>query len=983
LERERLERERLERERLELERLEREQREREQRLKEQREREQREKEREMLLLQQQRERERFEKEQRERDERERLEREQRDRELREREQRDREQREKEKELLLLQQQRELDRLEREQREREEREREQREREERERELRRQQATQQVRVPLESSTTLIAGTQPSITSLAAVQRDPSDINNIRDVVREAVAPSSQLSITSLAPIQRESIETGNLRDIVREAIASSRPTGGLKPDSYREQATYIQQRPAVADQSDSSNLKSIMKEAIATASASAPRPTQIDSSVKQSLAAATAILTSTQPSVAVERPSIRDDLYQTPNRRPVQMPIEESETISTTTIIYQAQKLTETNEELYQPPRTSELNRESEETEIDHRLEVDVPDRYRPDNISQVSEQDRLQREQAGNYSAQLVYNAYKKVSLSPVSDEYKYLVDADLSVDPIALNQYANEYHMQYDRVEYIDKLFKFNKQLTKEQLESSKQLTLAEIIKNMNREKYELEQQERNNQLSGQDQSKLGTSQTPPPYSIGIHLLPKANPLETGNHVISRVDAGSIADTAGVRAMSKILKLNEIECEDKTHEFVLFYFNYLLRKNACHTIEMIVSEPVITKPLPSLTKFSNQPQPNVATATAAAATLLTLQDTSNDRVSVRPVANTSTVTTSSDNYHFKYSGVGDGQEGQLKAIIDEIIDINRLRGVSYAGLLSSVSNTATTANKFDSYKSPVAPAQADGEDTNLKLIVKEILANDVKNRDKQLASYMASTRPQTQSTTTSISATHVDYHTPSSISTLPTTSTTMPTKTPSSVEQNFPVLVSASSTASSDATTAVRGDQGDLNNLRQIVSEIIRTNKTISSVSGGSETTRITVSSGVQSSKPSGDTNNLTSIVMEIININRPNMLAFADQKTQINTQAQRPSLATQYQPHVNQFTQAYQENQHEIIVKLNDQPLDLDDDSDVYYVNNLKKVFKEAIDNDVRTTRSPGTFILSKLALDSNHVSSQQDHL
>ena len=93
-----------------------------------------------------------------------------------------------------------------------------------------------------------------------------------------------------------------------------------------------------------------------------------------------------------------------------------------------------------------------------------------------------------------------------------------------------------------------------------------------------------------------MGVSETEtdvaPPYVLGLLLKPKQNPLEIGNHVISHIEPNGLADAAGMRANSRIIKLNDITCEDKTHEFILFFLNYLLRKNSCDTIEITVSEP-------------------------------------------------------------------------------------------------------------------------------------------------------------------------------------------------------------------------------------------------------------------------------------------------------------------------------------------------------------------------------------------------------
>ena len=89
--------------------------------------------------------------------------------------------------------------------------------------------------------------------------------------------------------------------------------------------------------------------------------------------------------------------------------------------------------------------------------------------------------------------------------------------------------------------------------------------------------------------------------YPLGIKLKQKLNLKETGNHIISYVEPHSIADQAGVRPNSILIKLNEVNCEDKTQDFVLFYLNYLLRKNNCYKIELLLHEelsiPIPTQP--------------------------------------------------------------------------------------------------------------------------------------------------------------------------------------------------------------------------------------------------------------------------------------------------------------------------------------------------------------------------------------------------
>ncbi len=94
-------------------------------------------------------------------------------------------------------------------------------------------------------------------------------------------------------------------------------------------------------------------------------------------------------------------------------------------------------------------------------------------------------------------------------------------------------------------------------------------------------------------------------PFSIGINLALKSNPLEVGNHLIDRVEAGSASEKAGLKVNSKLVKINEVGCEDKTHEFVMFYLNYVLRKTDIRTVELVVKEPFY---LPSATNITRKP---------------------------------------------------------------------------------------------------------------------------------------------------------------------------------------------------------------------------------------------------------------------------------------------------------------------------------------------------------------------------------------
>jgi len=146
----------------------------------------------------------------------------------------------------------------------------------------------------------------------------------------------------------------------------------------------------------------------------------------------------------------------------------------------------------------------------------------------------------------------------------------------------------------FIHKMFVFKKSLNTEKLALKRQ-----IMKSLNREDLDLEDLSSLSEISELTGSDSLADTIDPdkvrfdrPFSIGVHLDSKANPLEVGNHVIDRVEAGSASEKAGMRVNSKLVRINEVGCEDKTHEFVMFYLNYVLRKADIETVELVVKEP-------------------------------------------------------------------------------------------------------------------------------------------------------------------------------------------------------------------------------------------------------------------------------------------------------------------------------------------------------------------------------------------------------
>jgi len=158
----------------------------------------------------------------------------------------------------------------------------------------------------------------------------------------------------------------------------------------------------------------------------------------------------------------------------------------------------------------------------------------------------------------------------------------------------------EFDESQFIKKLFIFKKQDIPAN-ETESKLSLAQIIKNLNKDPQSGIDDAESANAADTDTSAASTAAAyAPPYPVGIRLKTKSNPLEIGNHIISTIEKGSPADLAGVKMNSRLHKLNDVTCDDKTHEFVLFYLNYILRKNTCHSIEMIVDEPFVIKQQPS-----------------------------------------------------------------------------------------------------------------------------------------------------------------------------------------------------------------------------------------------------------------------------------------------------------------------------------------------------------------------------------------------
>jgi hypothetical protein len=625
------------------------------------ENERRERERELQLQQQiAAENERRERELREKREREQREYEQREREREEYERKLREIREREIREQQEKEQREREQREREQREREQREREQREREQRERELQREKELQRERELQQ-------------------QRERE--------LREAQERE-----------QREKFE----RELREEAERNER-------------------------------------EKAAAAAALQPQQTSVQQAQSALAALTTIVVTGAEPEKAQigqieSKPEKLPFKATSTPQKPYQ--IEETSLITTTTSTL-INELHQIHEQIIEQhdPATGELNNEVIETDY---TSTYIPDHEEiprdggiidEDSQSQRSEFERQRREFAGNYSTSLVYNVYKELNMSrhkddenstssttknEISNELKHLVD-DISLsqkDESVVDVITTT--IDDDLNQYAEKMYIFTKQLSKEQLEV-KQPTLAQIIKNLHKEKFDIETSNNSNNEesnSSSIQKDISTGDTPA-FSLGIKLKSKTQPTDVGNHSISYIEPDSIAARAGMKINSKIIKINDIFCEDKTHEFVLFFLNYILRKNSCEKIEITVREPVQYTTVITSSQKSDLIAPVIDSLIQKTTDLFSINikmdDNNNNSNNITYKNETSQIEESSqlsDMHEFESSEISNSnlininKESNLKAIINEINNLSNVQTQSNLISDPNVSSYVVDNNK-------------------------------------------------------------------------------------------------------------------------------------------------------------------------------------------------------------------------------------------------------------------------------------------
>jgi hypothetical protein len=82
--------------------------------------------------------------------------------------------------------------------------------------------------------------------------------------------------------------------------------------------------------------------------------------------------------------------------------------------------------------------------------------------------------------------------------------------------------------------------------------------------------------------------------FLIGIRLKRKKDANEIGNHLISKIERKSNAEIQGMHDNCYIVRLNDIFCDDKTHEFIISCFNYLINNEKVEIIKVYVYEPAL-----------------------------------------------------------------------------------------------------------------------------------------------------------------------------------------------------------------------------------------------------------------------------------------------------------------------------------------------------------------------------------------------------
>ena len=523
---------------------------------------------------------------------------------------------------------------------------------------------------------------------------------------------------------------------------------------------------------------------------------------------------------------------------------------------------------------------------------------------------------------------------SQISDELYYLLDlinTTSSTTSVTIEPSSGVSSHSFAASSYETKTYTFHKEIKPEQSEESalKQPSLAQIMESF---------KSSSSTSSGfvgdciDSVSDLNKYPYAAPFALGIKLRPRAHPLEVGSHVISQIESNSPAFEAGMRAGSRLVRINEISCEDKTHEFVLFFLNYVLRKNSCDRIELTVDEPSQILAAPETTTAyysSSQPQQSSTLSFSYDQNTLVNENDANSVSDATSIAEASEI-------------VGlTGGHTHLRSIMSEAASYsnNLLKSTSSSSYYTHTQTVPSsyieaTANSSSSppYLSVSTPAIYSTDNS---------AANNLSLYNTQ-SSYInaAYNIPPEQTTSTSVlpsalntntTSTSVSYYAPYTT----TTTTTAPlTSTSSTVlsNANAPTTTSSMlhhpSVISSSSTSSTSG----IENLKSIIEQITRIKH---------ESTPTYVTTAYVVPTPSTSDNQTAKYYDD------------AEYETSIKISNVETAAQSAYQPYQPQPTsstfQPYQSPQSELIYQTSN-------------VDNLKTIFSEAINsnyNDYIRTR------------------------
>ena len=253
--------------------------------------------------------------------------------------------------------------------------------------------------------------------------------------------------------------------------------------------------------------------------------------------------------------------------PVRM--DEAITTTTTTTTVETQRV---REEIVKKSEDMEVDRQLRETEYISSSSIFSDDKPKEPAL----DLEKARREFAGNYSNSLVFNAFNRL----ITDESRIVKPTPITTTPLTLNKIQIADELTYLLDERSPAL---NSSFT--DLDESKFVRKTYVINKMTEPSF----------ISARDNGQLFS-----PFPLGFKIRKKEDLRDTGDHVISYVEPSSPAERVGIKPNSRLVKINEITCDDKTQDFVLFLLNFLLRKANATSIELTVDEPLFS-PMPSI----------------------------------------------------------------------------------------------------------------------------------------------------------------------------------------------------------------------------------------------------------------------------------------------------------------------------------------------------------------------------------------------